>query len=76
MSGFFPLDDGEESVGEPIDGGGVDSLGIRDGIADKGKMGPVDESHAVEEEKSRVCHRKDHFAALVKGHGEKKNWSL
>ncbi|MFT6499772.1 MAG: hypothetical protein ACJAT6_001909 [Akkermansiaceae bacterium] len=31
-------------------------MGIRDGIADKGKVGAVDEGHAIEEEQTGLCH--------------------
>ena len=52
VGGLLVLDDGEEGIGEAEEGGGVDALGVDDGVADEGEVGAVDEGHAVEEKEA------------------------
>lgn len=65
--------DGEQGIGKSVDGRGVKPLGIGNGVPDEGKMSSIDQSHAIEEEKSGVGHVREGFLAARKGHGEKKN---
>ena len=37
---------------EPVERGGVDALRITDRVLDESKMGPVNERHAIEQEKA------------------------
>ena len=52
VGGFLVLDDGEKGIGEAEEGGGIHALGVHDGIADEGKVGAVDEGHAIEEKEA------------------------
>lgn len=55
VGGGLVGEDVEESVGEAVEGGGVDAVAGEDGIANEGEVGAVSERHAVEEEKP-ICH--------------------
>lgn len=52
VRGELLFEDGKEGVDEAVEGGGVDAFGVADGILDKGKVCPVDQGHAVEEEEA------------------------
>lgn len=54
VSGIFLFDDGEQCVREAVESGGIDALGIADGIGDKGEMRPVDQRHAIEKKQSHA----------------------
>jgi hypothetical protein len=52
MGGLLLFQDGEQGVDEAVERGGVDAFGVPDGIMDKGEMGAVNQSHAIEQEKT------------------------
>ena len=63
------LDDGEESVGEAEEGGGVHAFGVHDGVADEGKVGAVDEGHSVEEKEAVRLVSRCHGGRIDEGSG-------
>ena len=51
VAGSVVFHDIQQGVGEPVNGRSINSLAGDDRVAEKGKVGAVDECHTVEEKK-------------------------
>ena len=48
----FLFQNGEQRIDKSVKRGGIDAFGITNGILDEGEMRPVNQGHAVEQEKA------------------------
>jgi hypothetical protein len=52
VCGVFLFDDRQQGIRKAIERRGIDALGIANRVGDESKVRPVDQSHAIEKEKS------------------------
>ena len=52
VRGAFVLQNAQQRIGEAVHGGSIDSLGIADGIGEKGEVGSVSQGHSIQNKKA------------------------